>query len=181
MCELLEACSDVEQKLWEMLNPFWISWLNYTQNRKSGYHYQKLWWQMTCVQWTKSGTNLIKCMVSINLSVTKGLDIMICLPYVVFSAVMSINVWFLPQWLPPSMSLYVNIGKMAHQAATPDCFLPLLWPSQQGHMLQSQNQGINLIKTYSSWFGFVDLSEATCYPDKWKKIKNSQNNIHIQL
>ena len=82
MCELLEACSDVEQKLWEMLNPFWISWLNYTQNRKSGYHYQKLWWQMTCVQWTKSGTNLIKCMVSINLSVTKGLDMMICLPYI---------------------------------------------------------------------------------------------------
>jgi len=71
MCELLKACllsSDVEQKLWEILNPFWMFWLDCSQNRKS----EKLWWGEKWLVYSElqSSTNLIKCMLSINLSVT---------------------------------------------------------------------------------------------------------------
>jgi hypothetical protein len=55
---------------------------------------------------------------------------------------------------------------MVHQAATPDGFLCL--------SLQARS---HVIVIESGYFGFEELTKATCYPDKWKIFQEQSEQL----
>ena len=145
-----------------MSNPFWISQIDCRKSGIINRNYGEVANNL-CYSELQSHTNLIKCMVSINSSVRswRGPDERLRHNLLAICGIFQLLCLIIA--LVASTMNWQSGSLRSHNS-----FLPLLWP---------------LIKTtvYCNWLGFVDLTEATFYLDKWQKVKNIQNNIHIQL